>query len=171
MASIVLDISGALKELERINGGLQNQTSLFKSIADSELSETLLRFRSETDPEGKKWAASNTIRRDGGGGRGPYTREQSWNYVLKSNYHAVPPGWHWFDRSRGDKALTDTGTLRRSIGISYGPDYGIVGTNLEYAKRNQEGDGVRKREFLGVSKRTISNVENILQMYIKGLLK
>lgn len=175
MASItVLNIGDVIKKLDKMSNGLADQTKFFKNISDLELSQTMKRFSTETDPEGKKWEDSITIRRDGGGagtGRGGFTAEQSWNYVLKSNYHAVPPGWHWFNRARGDKVLTDTGTLRRSIGTSYGPDYAIVGTNLSYAKRNQEGDGVKQRQFLGINARSIQNVETALEFYMKGLLK
>lgn len=174
MASIVLNIGDVLKRLDKMSNGLADQTQFFKNISDLELSQTMMRFRTETDPDGEKWEDSNTIRRDGGGagtGRGGFTAEQSWNYVLKSNFHAVPPGWHWFDRARGDKVLTDTGTLRRSIGISYGADYGIVGTNLSYAKRNQDGDGVKQRQFLGVNDRTMKNIETALDAYMKGLLR
>lgn len=171
MASVVFDVRKAISGLSGLNKGLGDKTKLFKAIADLELSDTMFRFRDQEDPEGKKWPDSKTIRRDASGSVGGYTQEQSWNYVLKSNYHAVPPGWHWFNPGMGDKVLTNTGTLRRSIGIAYGPDYGIVGTNLSYAKKHQEGDGVAMRQFLGVSKLTESNVEQALNLFLGGLLK
>lgn len=171
MASVVFDIRKAVKTLSTMNRGLSDMTPLFREVSQAELSETLLRFRAEENPEGVKWEDSKTIRRGGDENPGPYTREQSWNYVLKSNFHAVPPGWHWFNRSMGDKVLRDTGTLMASISNAFGPNFGVVGTNLEYAKKHQEGDGVAKREMFGVSKTTEENVENAVNLFLGGLLR
>lgn len=172
MASVKIDISEVVRDLERLSDGLSDMTPLFKEIAVLEQGETLMRFRSQKDPDGKPWSDPITIRRDGGGSRdGRFTRENAWNYVLKSNFHAVPPGWHWFDRSRGDKVLQDTGTLRNSIGIAYGSDYAIVGSNLEYAEKHQKGIGVKKRAFLGINDRSLENIEEALASYVEGLLK
>lgn len=171
MASVVFDVRKAVAGLSKLEKGLGDLTPLFREISQQELSETLLRFKSEEDPEGNKWPDSKTIRRNAGGSEGGFSQQQAWNYVLKSNFHAVPPGWHWFDRARGDKVLTDTGTMRLSIGTAYGANYGIVGTNNEYAEKHQEGDGVAMRQFLGVSEMTESNVENALNLFLGGLLK
>lgn len=171
MASVTIDISKVIKGLTKIKVGVQDMSFFFRNVAELELSETKLRFRNQEDPDGKKWPDSFTIRRNGGGGGGGYTREQSWNYVKKSNYKAAPPGWHFFSRSFGDKILNDTGNLSRSIGSSFGKDFAIVGTNVEYAKKHQEGDGVKQRRFLGVNKKTDSNIQKALDSYMKGLLK
>lgn len=169
MASvIVFDIRDATKKLDKLNTGLLDMTQMFKNIADLELSQTRLRYRKEEDPDGKKWPDPITIRRDGNGRRsGQFTREQSWNYVLKSNYHAAPPGWHFFDKQRGDKILRDTGTLFNSLGIAYGKDYAMVGTNVEYADKLQNG----RFPFLGVNEKTEKNIRSAVTAFVKGLLK
>lgn len=169
MASITINVKSVSKGLSNMQKNFLNMSRFYKNLADLELSQTMLRFRTEKDPDGKNWPDSNTIRRDSGGSQ--YSREEAWDYVLSSNFHAVPKGWHWFNRSRGDKVLTDTGTLRRSLGIAYGPDYAIVGTNLSYAKKHQDGDGVQQRRFLGVNKQTEENVNIAMTAFLKGLLR
>jgi phage gpG-like protein len=172
MASIKLDVSNVLRRFKKVSSGLDDMSPVFRQIAVLEQGQTLMRFRTEKDPDGKRWPDSKTIRRDANAARdGRFTRENAWNYVLKSNFHAVPPGWHWFSRARGDKVLTDTGTLRRSIGIAYGKDYAIVGTNIEYAEKHQEGIGVKRRAFLGINAQTNKNIEEAFEAYFKGLLK
>lgn len=140
----------------------------YKRVSELELSNTKLRLREQVDPQGKKWPDPITIRRNGNGRRnGEFTREQSWNYVLKSRFHAAPPGWHFFDRQRGDKVLRDTGTLFNSLGSFYGPDYAQVGTNLEYSVKLQNG----RFPFLGINNKTIDNITKVVNSYMKGLLK
>ena len=168
MASINIDVREIVKALGKASDNLLNLTPLFKNIADLTLSETKLRYRDGLDPDGNEWRDPITIRRDGNGGRtGGYTQEESWNYVLKSNYHAVPPGWHWFDKSRGDKVMRDTSVLYNSLGIAYGKDYAVVGTNLQYGKTLQDGDF----PFLGITLDTYANVEDVLDSYLKGIFK
>ena len=58
-----------------------------------------------------------------------------------------------------------------SISTAYGKDFGIVGTNLEYAKKHQEGIGVEMRQFLGISKSTEGNVEDAINAFLGGILK
>lgn len=167
MASIEIDVRKILKILAKSQANLSDLSPFFKNVADLELSQTMMRFKNEVDPEGIPWPEPITIRRDGGGGRsGGYTQEQSWNYVLKSRFHAAPPGWHFFDGSR-DKVLTDTGTLRRSLGIASGKDYAIVGTNLEYAQGLQRG----RFPFLGINGQTEKNVNTAMSKFLKGILK
>lgn len=168
MASVVFDISDLLKKTDNMVKNLGDMSSLFRAISELELSQTKLRFRAEKDPSGKLWPDPVTIRRDGGGRReGGFSREQSWNYVLKSNFHATPPGWHFFDRSRGDRALRDTSNLFNSLGSSWGKDYAVVGTNVEYADKLQSG----RFPFLGINDRTRKNVNDALGSFMKGLLK
>ena len=165
----VLDIRDATKKLDKISMGLVDMTQLFKNISDLEVMNTRLRYIDEVDPDGKKWPDPITIRRDaqGGEGRGQFTGEQSWNYVLKSRFHAVPPGWHWFDKQRGDKIMRDTGNLFNSLGIAYGKDYAMVGTNVEYAQGLQDG----RFPFLGANEKTVTNINTAVDAFVKGLLK
>lgn len=155
------------KEIENLTAKLKDMTPVFKDIADLELSATRLRFTKEVDPNGNKWPEPFTVRRDGGGNRSQEFRNP-WGYVVASNYHAAPPGYHFFDPARGDKILRDTGNLFNSIGRAYGPNFAIVGTNVDYARKNQEGDGVKARPFLGINQKTYENIKNLTEFYLTG---
>lgn len=157
------------KKLNHLASKIEDMTPAFKDIADYEFTQTKLRFNNEEDPEGKKWPNPFTIRRDGAGSRAQ--GGNPWGYVVKSNYHAAPPGYHFFDSSRGDKILRDTSTLFNSIGRAYGKNYAIVGTNVEYARKHQEGIGVKQRMFLGINKKTLENVNKTIKFYLMGAVK
>lgn len=158
------------KKLGKLKASISDMTPAFKDIADHEWSATKLRYIGEKDPEGNKWEKPFTVRRDGGGTRSQKFRDP-WPYVVASNYHAAPPGWHFFDAGRGDKILRDTGVLFNSIGRAYGKDFAIVGTNVEYGRKHQEGIGVKKREFLGINQKTLDNVKRVVDFYLAGALK
>lgn len=154
--------------LDKLDKGLKNLAPIFKNIADLELADTKLRFIQEIDPEGKKWEDPVTLRRDGSG-TNMNEFDNPWAYVVASNYHATPPGYRWWRRP--DKILRDTGTLFNSIQSSYGYNYAIVGTNLEYAKKHQDGIGVKQRKFIGPSKKTKDNIHKAVNAYLKGIIK
>lgn len=145
---------------------LEDATPAFRDISDRELSATKLRFRDEKDPDGGLWPDPITIRRDGGAARRTQGLDP-WAYVIASNYHATPIGWHFFDRARGDKVLRDTGTLFNSIGRDFGKNFALVGTNIEYSKKLQNG----RFPFLGINRKTEENVRVTLESYISGALK
>lgn len=167
MASIILiDIKGVIQGLQGAEGQLYDFTKFFQYVADLELADTKLRFKKQVDPSDKPWPDPITIRRDAGGNRGGFTRKQSWNYVLKSNFHAVPKGWHWFDRNR-DKVLRDTGTLFNSLSRDFGKDFAIVGTDLSYAEKLQTG----RFPFIGITSRTESNLDIAMNAFLKGAFK
>lgn len=158
------------ESLSKLSKQISDMTPAFKSIADYELSQTKLRYRDEKDPEGKKWVEPFTIRRDGNGGAGRRNQASAWGYVVKSNYHAAPPGFHFFDSARGDKIMRDTGSLFASLSRAYGKNFALVGTDKEYAKENQEGTGKRTaRPFLGINKKTFDNVKKVVTFYLKGI--
>lgn len=156
--------------MSKLSKGVSDMTPAFKQIADYELAQTKMRYIREQDPDGKKWEDPITVRRDGNGGRNT-AFNNPWGYVVASNYHAAPPGYHFFDAARGDKIMRDTGSLFLSIGRAYGKDYALVGTNKEYAKKNQEGQGVKARPFLGINKKTIDNVKKVVKFYLMGVSK
>lgn len=166
MAEVIIDLSKVMNGLSNVKANFEDMTPFFRNVSELELSDTKLRFRTETDPSGKKWPDPITIRKDAGGNSGGFTKEQSWNYVLKSNFHAIPNGWHWFNRGQ-DKVLRDTGTLFNSISSAYGKDFAIVGTNLEYAEKLQTG----RFPFIGVTSRTQDNIDEAMQVFLKGLFK
>lgn len=154
--------------LDKLDSGLKNLRPIMKNISELELADTKLRFINEEDPEGKKWEDPFTIRRDGSG-TNINEYPNPWDYVVASNYHATPPGYRWWKRP--DKILRDTGTLFNSITNSYGDNYAIVGTNLEYAQKHQGGFGVKKRKFIGPSKKTEDNIHKAVNAYLRGLIK
>ena len=166
MADVKIDLTKVMNGLSSAKDNFEDMSKFFRNISELELSDTKLRFKSEKDPEGNKWPDPITIRRDGEGSSGGFTKEQSWNYVLKSNFHAVPNGWHWFDRNR-DKVMRDSGTLYNSISAAYGKDYAIVGTNIEYAEKLQKG----RFPFIGVTAKTEDNINEAMALFLKGLFK
>lgn len=161
------------KNLKYLENKIQEMTPVFKDIADLELSQTKLRFNDEKDPSGKKWPEPNTIRRGKGketgsgkrSNKSTWTRAEAWDYVEASNHHATPPKWRFFDKSRGDKALRDTGMLFKSIGRFYSKNSAIVGTNTSYAEKLQDG----RFPFLGINQKTIDNVNEVISSYLKRL--
>lgn len=156
------------KKIKLLSSKLNDMTPFFKDIADKELSQTKLRFIEEKDPDGKKWPDSFSLRKGTGPetGSGRYAKTSGWQYVINSNYHAAPPGFRFFNRGRGDKVLRDTGRLLKSLGRAYGKDYALVGTNVQYAKDHQEGNGVKQRRILGINKMTIANIESSIKFYL-----
>lgn len=175
MAKITVSIKDNIsKSLKKLEAKLQDMTPVFKDIADYEWSQTRFRYVKQIDPRGNKWPDPFTIRRGTGPetGTGAFTTKRGWDYVVASNYKATPPGYRFFDPGRGDKILRDTGTLFNSIGRAYGKDYAVVGTNVSYAKKNQEGQGKTKaRPFLGINAKTVSNIKKTVKFYIMGATK
>lgn len=174
MAKIEVSINENVgKELQRLSKSLADMSPAFKDIADYEWGQTRLRYKKEIDPDGKKWPDSFTIRRGTGPetGSGRFAKTTGWDYVKASNYHATPPGYRFFDASKGDKILRDTGTMFNSIGRAYGKDFALVGTNLKYARNHQEGIGVKQRTFLGLNKKSLENIRKTVTSYLIGAKK
>lgn len=190
MADVIIDLSKVMKGLAQAKANFEDMTPFFHNVADLELADTKLRFETQKDPDGKKWPDPHTIRKGGPDPKNPKKsgfkkrvrdinaeanefgvsvseRDLAWNYVVNSNFHGIPNGWHWFDRGRGDKAMIDNGTLLNSISRAYGKDFAIVGTNLEYAEKLQTG----RFPFIGVTSRTQDNIDEAMQVFLKGLFK
>lgn len=169
--------SQGLKKLDEVPNKFRNMKEVYRQIAELELAQTKLRFIKQVEPgdenqsEGKKWPDPIAIRRVGGAARsGGFSPEQSWNYVLKSNYQAVPPGWRWF-QSGNDKVLRNSGVLFNSLDSRYTNTYAAVGTDIEYAEKLQEGDGNQGFRFLGINFKTKQNVEYVMKKFFGGLVK
>ena len=167
MAKVKFDVKDAVRKLDAARMRLSDMTMLFKDIADLENTQTRLRFKEEEDPTGEAWPDPITIRRDSNGGSGRLNQEKAWSYFVESDFLETPPGWHVFSRAKGDKAMRDTGNLLNSIGVSYGKDYAIVGTNVEYAQSLQDG----RFPFLGINKKTSENVNKAMEVFLKGIFK
>lgn len=162
MARIELSIGETLAKLRNLKKGFSDLSELFKNIADLEYSSTLLRYKDETDPSGRKWRDPITIRRDVGGSR--FSKAEAWHYWKKSNFHALPSGWHFFNQN--DKTLIDTGVLFGSIQRAYGSNFAEVGTNIKYGEYVQNLGFV----FLGVSKDTKDNIKEAFEAFVKDRL-
>ena len=155
------------KRLANLGNGvkkLKSMAPVWKAIGDLELSQTKLRFVKEVDPEGNKWPDPITIRKDAGGSTSSH--EEAWAYAKASNFHALPNGWHFFRRG-SDKVLRDTGILFNSIQRAYTDTYAIVGTNIKYGRKLQEG----RFPFLGINKKTEDNIIFVLNKFLGGLLR
>lgn len=169
MADIKIDSRKVMKVLSNVTKGIGDMSPLFKSIGDLELSETRMRLKEGLSPEFDYWPDPISLRK----GRGPETAKKNdykgkanpWAYVIKSNYHATPPGYRFFDASRGDKPLQSSGKLLKSIGRAYGKDYAIVGTNIEYAPELQNG----RFPFLGINEQTIESVNEAFEAYFRRI--
>lgn len=170
MASITIDDKRVIKALKNLAKSLDDMTPFFKDVADLELSRTKVSYLKEVGPDGKKWDEPFTLRR-GGPGQVNTSFEDPWRYVVASNYHAAPPGFRFFDRASGDKVLRDTGTMFNSISRAYSKTYAVVGTNVEYAKKHQYGDGVKQRAFLGINQQTIDDINKLIKEYLEGSVK
>lgn len=162
MARIELSIGETLAKLRNLKKGFSDLSELFKNIADREYSSTLLRYEEQVDPSGKKWRTPMTIRKDLGGSS--FSKEQAWHYWKKSNFHALPSGWHRFNSK--DKILRDTGILNESIQRKYGINFAEIGTNLKYGEYVQN----KGFEFLGVSEDTKDNIKEAFEAFIKDRL-
>lgn len=161
---ITLKIGESILNFKKAPSKLTDMRELFRQIADVELSATKQRYIKEIDPDGKQWADPITLRRDG---TARNNIPDPWGFFITNHY--LPKGWRFWRRP--DKILRDTSVLFNSIGSSYGNDYAIVGTNVSYGKNHQEGIGVKQRKFLGINKKTESNVKKIVNNYLKGILK
>lgn len=64
------------------------------------------------------------------------------------------------------KVLQATGRMRASISYRVANNSVIVGTNVGYAYKHQVGEGVPKREFLGISDRNKQDIISILDEYL-----
>lgn len=163
MARIELSIGETLAKLKNLKKGFSDLSELFKNIADLEYSSTLSRFNNQIDPSGKKWRSPIALRRDIGGSQ--YSQSHAWHYWKKSNFHAIPKGWHFFNES-SDKALRNTGNLFSSIQRTYGSNFSEIGTNLKYGEYVQN----KGFEFLGVSEDTRDNIKEAFEAFVKDRL-
>lgn len=155
-----------LAKIKRLSNGFSEMDDFWNKFSALELSSTLLRYKDQEDPDGNPWRDPITIRRDG---RKTSSGEKSkaWWYWKRSNFHAIPKGWHFFDRNKGDKVLIDTGILNNSIQNLFGKDWMAIGTNIKYGKHVQNKGFV----FLGVNEQTKENSKEAFREYIKGLVK
>jgi phage virion morphogenesis protein len=108
-----------------------------KNIGEYLVLSTDDRFRNEVDPSGNNWRPDS-----------PRT------IAMK--------------RAQGRilKTLQSTGRLRSSLAYRAESDRVVVGTNVSYAAKHQLGQGVPRREFLGVNRQDLKEIASILQDYL-----
>lgn len=159
----IINFREVLDKLKKTNDSLKDMSPFFKEVAFREEGTTDLRFRDQEDPDGNRWRNPITIRRNAGGSQ--YSKEAAWAYWKKSNFHALPQGWHEF-RAGQDKIMVDTGMLLNSIQGLSSKDEALIGTNVRYSKY-VTALGFR---FLGVSESTRDNIKEIYELYMKGKL-
>lgn len=180
MVSMILNKKNFENRVSKILMNFGDQTRAFKAIADYELSETKLRYLKQEDLQGKAWKEPFTLRKGSSNETGTgartkasgWTYSQAWNYVVASNYQATPPGWRFFDKGKGDKILRNTGMLFKSLSRAYGKNFALVGTNVSYAKAQQEGLGhINARPFLGLNRKSYDNVRKVYLNFMKEVLR
>jgi len=123
--------------LNELQRKVSDLTPAMKNIGEYLLLSTDTRFRTETDPYGNRWQPNS-----------PRTiaRKRAEGRILKT--------------------LQSTGRLR--AGISYKADRTsvVIGTNVDYAAKHQLGQGVPKREFLGVSQKDTQEILVIMSSFL-----
>lgn len=157
-------MSELVKKLRSLNKGIKTMTPFWRNFSDLELMDTRLRFNDGESPEGVKWRNPISLRRDAGGSE--FSQSQAWWYWKKSNFHAVPKGWHFFIAGQ-DKVLRDTGNLFNSIQNRYSKNSMEVGTDLKYGRHVQN----KGFEFIGRTNKTDDNAKEAFTAYIQRLIK
>lgn len=165
MASITFDIQKTINEIKKLSSNISNLSSFFNDIGAREEGATKLRFLDQKDPQGNMWRDPITLRRNAGGSQ--FSPEHAWRYWKKSNFHAIPKGWHFFNRGMGDKTLIDTSNLRSSIQYTHGKNFVDIGTNVKYGKYVQK----KGFQFLGISEKTKQNIDDAFKFYMEKVIK
>lgn len=84
-----------------------------------------------------------------------------------------PEGNRWepskrvLNQGRG-RTLVLTGRLQKSISYSADSQEVNIGTDVEYAEKHQDGEGVPQRAFLGISQQDEQEIERIVEKHIEG---
>ncbi len=125
--------------LTELQRKINDLTPAMKNVGEYMLLSTDTRFRSETDPYGNKWQPNS-----------PRTIARK--------------------RAEGriQKVLQSTGRLRAGISYKADRDSVVIGTNVSYAAKHQLGQGVPKREFLGVSQKDNEEIAIILATFLSS---
>ena len=125
------------KKLRDLKAKVTDLTVVMKNIGEVLLDSTDQRFAKEQDPDGRPWIPNS-----------PYTIAKK--KTLK----------------RIQKVLQDTGRGRASISYRATPSSVAVGTNVPYMVKNQLGQGVPKREYLGISKKDEAEMVIVLDDFL-----
>lgn len=125
------------QKLKSLQAKIKDLTPAMKNIGEVLLDSTDQRFANEKDPDGRPWTPNT-----------PYTISQK--KILK----------------RIQKVLQSTGRGRASISYRATPISVAVGTNVPYMVKHQLGQGVPRREFLGISKKDEAEIAIVLDEFL-----
>lgn len=147
---IKLERKGATSEdIKKYLKKITDYRPMLKDIGQNLEASAKLRFRDSVDPDGKKWAP----------------RSEATKAILRSM------------GKLGPRILVVDGFLRKSISYSYDDKEVNVGTNVEYAKINQEGGfttfngrqvEIPQRRFLGISKKDQRVIDDIIKRFLQN---
>ena len=97
--------------------------------------------------------------------------------MVEDKFENEGPGWPKLSditiKNRRESAvvmmLQDSGIMKGSIAVDYGPDYAGVFTNNQYARYHLEGEGVPKRDFFDIDlDKALDTMQEILLLEIGG---
>jgi phage virion morphogenesis protein len=125
--------------LNELQRKVSDLTPVMKNIGEYMLLSTDTRFRTETDPYGNRWQPNS-----------PRTTARK--------------------RAEGRliRVLQSTGRLRSSISYKADRTSVVIGTNVSYAAKHQLGQGVPKREFLGINEKDNQEILTLLNTALVG---
>jgi len=126
--------------LNELQRKVSDLTPAMKNIGEYLLLSTDTRFRTETDPYGNRWQPNS-----------PRTiaRKRAEGRLIR--------------------VLQSTGRLRSSISYKADRTSVVIGTNVSYAAKHQLGQGVPKREFLGINETDNQEILIILNTELVGV--
>lgn len=130
--SITLSDKSVRDRLQQLQRKTGNLQPAFENIGQYLLLSTDTRFQQETDPQGNRWKPNS-----------PQTIAEK--------------------KAKGRilKILQNTGRLRDSINYTASRDRVVVGTNVQYAAKNQ-----KERQFLGISTEDEREIVAILDSFL-----
>jgi phage virion morphogenesis protein len=125
--------------LNELQRKVSDLTPVMKNIGEYMLLSTDTRFRTETDPYGNGWQPNS-----------PRTiaRKRAEGRLIR--------------------VLQSTGRLRSSISYKADRTSVVIGTNVSYAAKHQLGQGVPKREFLGINEKDNQEILTLLNTALVG---
>jgi len=89
-----------------------------------------------------------------------------WTDVMRHFAREEGPTGKWAPIRRRGKILQDTGRLKASIKPRAGRKEAIVETDVPYARKHQEGIGVKQRQFLWLSPRSQKTIAQALMDWV-----
>lgn len=148
-----------IDKFKRLQKNLKNPEKIYKAIADLELSQTLVRYKREVDPQGKRWKA--TIRSIKKGGKILIDTAVMFNSIGRrfSKYFALVGTNIKYAKYHQDGGVYNVPAHTRKS--STGKIYSVRSYDLN----------TPQRAFLGINKKTIENVTAVINKFWKDSLR